>query len=569
MTNCISWVTLTLIFLCAQAALGQSIPTANETPAVAEDSEMIAAQMASIGMAIEGLKRLENQIEGAPEGIRVLVQRRADDQERLIAEELSRLAQAITRTASEGGITDATKEQVIAWLELMLPRVSRYVTRNFAEIVERLAEETALSPSEAAASAIEIDQAMRKNVRAYTAFNRILDDLAGLGVDVTEGRTALIDRVRETAEMLATAVKIDSERLQKLRYRINVAPDDADLQTLVRVADLKRDSYARMLGDLSNLLNDLGDDPSRYRSVALLVTGDVSSQILDTGVVATLAKQWSKAGWDWVVTNGLGTTIKVFVLLLLLVGFRSVSRLVRRGVERALTRSTLSTLLRGMIVSIVGNIIMAVGIMIVLSQVGISVGPLLAGLGVLGFIVGFALQDTLGNFAAGMMILMYRPYDVEDVISAAGVTGKVDNMSLVYTTILTFDNQKLIVPNRKIWGDVIQNVTAQKQRRVDLGFSISYSDDVEKAEKLLADIVAEHELTLDEPAPVVKLQTLTSSSVDFIVRPWVKTSDYWSVYWDITREVKLRFDREGISIPFPQQDVHHHYEQVPAGAPTP
>jgi small conductance mechanosensitive channel len=221
-----------------------------------------------------------------------------------------------------------------------------------------------------------------------------------------------------------------------------------------------------------------------------------------------------------------------------------------------MSRVNLSVLLRHMIVSTAANLVMFLGIMLALSQLGISLGPLLAGLGVLGFIIGFALQDTLGNFASGMMILIYRPYDVGDVIEAAGVSGKVEDMSLVYTVIHTFDNQKMVVPNSKIWGDVIRNVTSQTIRRVDLVFSISYGDDIEKAEQVLKDIVDNHSLTLDDPAPTIKVHSLGDSSVDFIVRPWVKSEDYWNVYWDLTREVKMRFDTEGISIPFPQRDVH-------------
>ena len=129
-------------------------------------------------------------------------------------------------------------------------------------------------------------------------------------------------------------------------------------------------------------------------------------------------------------------------------------------------------------------------------------------------------------------------------------------MSLVSTTITTFDNQTLVVPNSKIWGDVIKNVTAQKVRRVDLVFGIGYGDDVEHAERVLNDIMEGHEKVLDKPEAVVKLHELGDSSVNFVVRPWVRTEDYWSVHWDITREVKLRFDREGISNPFPQRDVH-------------
>ena len=205
------------------------------------------------------------------------------------------------------------------------------------------------------------------------------------------------------------------------------------------------------------------------------------------------------------------------------------------------------------------------GILIALSQLGIQLAPLLAGFGIVGFIMGFALQDTLSNFASGVMVLVYRPFDVGDIIEAGGVMGKVSEMSLVSTTILTFDNQKLVVPNNKIWGDVIRNVTAQRVRRVDMTFGIGYSDDISHAERILTDIVVSHEHVLKDPEPVIKLHNLGDSSVDFVVRPWVKTENYWNVYWDITRRVKEGFDEEGISIPFPQRDVHLHQESLPAG----
>jgi len=192
--------------------------------------------------------------------------------------------------------------------------------------------------------------------------------------------------------------------------------------------------------------------------------------------------------------------------------------------------------------------------------VGISLAPMLAGLGVAGFIVGFALQDSLGNFAAGAMILIYRPFDVDDLVEVPGASGLVKKMNLVSTTITTLDNQTLVVPNSKIWGDVIKNVTAQKVRRVDLEIGIGYGDDIEHAERVLVEIVNGHEKILAKPEPKIKLHTLADSSVNFIVRPWTKTDDYWDVYWDILREVKLRFDREGISIPFPQRDVHVYSE---------
>ena len=154
------------------------------------------------------------------------------------------------------------------------------------------------------------------------------------------------------------------------------------------------------------------------------------------------------------------------------------------------------------------------------------------------------------------MILFYKPFDVDDWVDVSGVVGKVKSMTLVTTTIMTPDNKLMIVPNNSIWGNIITNVTGSSERRVDLEFGIGYEADIDKAQKVLNEIMAEHKLVLKDPEPAVHLHELADSSVNFICRPWVKTADYWTVFWDITREVKLRFDKEGISIPFPQWDVH-------------
>ena len=186
-------------------------------------------------------------------------------------------------------------------------------------------------------------------------------------------------------------------------------------------------------------------------------------------------------------------------------------------------------------------------------------GPLLAAIGAAGLVIGFALQGTLSNFASGIMIMVYRPFDVGDVISAAGTTGKVIGMNLVTTLVRTFDNQSIFIPNNKVWGDVITNVTANPTRRVDMKFGIGYGDDIERAREVLLEVVTSHEKVLADPAPVVQVGELGDSSVNFIVRPWSRTEDYWEVFWDVTREVKARFDAEGISIPFPQRDLHVHH----------
>jgi small conductance mechanosensitive channel len=267
---------------------------------------------------------------------------------------------------------------------------------------------------------------------------------------------------------------------------------------------------------------------------------------------------WSETLWGSLVESGPGLFFQLILFLLIVFAFYKLANLAQRLTETALQKPgvTLSQLMQRMVLLIVRNTILVIGVLIALSQLGISLGPLLAGLGVVGFIVGFALQDTLSNFAAGMLILTYRPFDVGDLVEAGGVSGLVSHMSLVNTTILTLDNQTIIVPNGKIWGDVIKNVTAQKIRRVDLVFGISYTDDIPKTEKVLQEIIDSHEAVLKDPEPMIRLHELGDSSVNFIVRPWVKTDDYWETYWAITRAVKMRFDKEGISIPFPQRDVH-------------
>ena len=203
------------------------------------------------------------------------------------------------------------------------------------------------------------------------------------------------------------------------------------------------------------------------------------------------------------------------------------------------------------------------GFIAAISVLGINVGPLLAGIGATGFIIGFALKDTLSNFAAGIMILMYRPYDVGDLVEIGDTFGTVDAMTIVSTTLKTLDNQKVVVPNNMIWGDKITNATGSDKRRVDMVFGIGYDDDIAKAQRILEEIVQKHESVLKNPEPVVRVHELADSSVNFAVRPWVKTDDYWDVYWDITRSVKERFDAAGVSIPFPQQDVHMHQVTSP------
>ena len=319
---------------------------------------------------------------------------------------------------------------------------------------------------------------------------------------------------------------------------------------------------------LAELLEERGVLVEKMKAVMGSLTakgGDASSYDLFVSGLPThitgAAGLWAMAKrWFTSEEGGLKWAKRILAFLGILFIARIVSRIAARITARALsaTRGQTSALLREFLVNAVRKVVFFIGFVIALEQLGIDIGPLLAGIGVMGFVVGFALQGTLSNFASGIMILLYRPYDVGDLIKAAGVTGRVAEMNLVSTTIRTMDNQRVIVPNSTIWGDVIVNLDGEDRRRVDMTFGIGYSDDIPKAEQILNDIVKSHPMVLEDPAPVVKLHELADSSVNFTVRPWSTPAQYWDVYWDVTRAVKERFDAEGISIPFPQRDVHVH-----------
>ena len=415
-----------------------------------------------------------------------------------------------------------------------------------------------LTPADLVALEAKREQLTARLLAMYDALVVNLELSRNLDVAVAEQRAYLEESLPAVAESLSVSLEDSLDRVSRVNAQLGVLPEDADLAARLKIADDRVTWLAATLSSVVGLLDKLELDNAAYKEQLIAVTGAVTTDIFDIDVLQGLLGRWFGGVGDWFVENlpQLLFSLLLFVLVVWLA--MMLSRITRRLVTEGLKRSNLglSRLLKNMIISTAANLVLLLGILFGLAQIGISVGPLLAGLGIAGFIVGFALQDTLGNFASGMMILLYRPYDVGDLIEAGGVFGKVSHMSLVNTTILTVDNQTLVMPNTKIWGDVIKNVTAQKIRRVDMVFGIGYGDDIPKAEKVLKDIIESHEKVLEDPEPVVRLHTLNESSVDFIVRPWVKTDDYWDVYWDVTRAVKMRFDEDGISIPFPQRDVH-------------
>ncbi|WP_373017383.1 mechanosensitive ion channel family protein [Thiomicrorhabdus sp.] len=251
--------------------------------------------------------------------------------------------------------------------------------------------------------------------------------------------------------------------------------------------------------------------------------------------------------------------IKIALALLIFVVGRIVVKFIVKLIRKLLGRTgTMDTMLINFVASIINAVLLLFVIVASLDQLGVDTTSLVALIGAAGLAIGLALQGSMQNFAAGVMILVFKPFKSGDFIDAGGVTGVVEAMQIFSTTMRTGDNKEIIVPNGAIYSGPITNFSARDTRRVDMVFGIGYDDDIRKAKAILEKLVSEDERILKDPEPVIALSELGDSSVNFVVRPWVKSGDYWAVLWDMNEKVKLTFDEEGISIPYPQMDVHLH-----------
>ena len=225
-------------------------------------------------------------------------------------------------------------------------------------------------------------------------------------------------------------------------------------------------------------------------------------------------------------------------------------------VVKLLKKSKMDDMLISFVASITKTILLLFVAIAALNKLGIDTTSLIALLGAAGLAVGLALQNSLQNFAAGVMLIVFRPFKAGDFVELAGVAGVVENIGIFSSVLRTGDNRELIIPNGAIYGGIITNYSARSTRRVDMVFGVDYDDDLKVAKELLRAIILADDRVLSDPEPVVAVSELADFSVNFIVRPWVKSADYWPVLWDTTEKVKLEFDAQGLSIPYPQIDIH-------------
>ena len=262
---------------------------------------------------------------------------------------------------------------------------------------------------------------------------------------------------------------------------------------------------------------------------------------------------------EWVKTTETLLTqfgFKLIAAVLIFIIGRWIARVLQNTLEKGMLKAKIDPVLVTFTVNMAYAALMVFVVLAALGQLGVQTTSFIAVLGAAGLAVGLALQGSLSNFAAGVMIIIFRPFKIGDYVEGGGTAGVVKNIHIFTTTLTTPDNKRVIVPNSKMMGDNITNYSAEGTRRVDLTASISYGDSIDKARAVLAELLDKDPRILKDPAPFIGVSAMAESSIDFAVRPWVKVEDYWAVFFDLNEAVKKRFDEEGLTIPFPQRDVH-------------
>lgn len=255
---------------------------------------------------------------------------------------------------------------------------------------------------------------------------------------------------------------------------------------------------------------------------------------------------------EWATFYG----IKIIAAVIIFVVGRWIAKLLRNILEKMMRKGKVDETLISFISHLTYILLLVIIVIAALNQLGIQTTSFIAIIGAAGLAVGLALQGSLANFAAGVLMIIFRPFKVGDYVEAGGTAGTINEIN-IFTTVLTSpDNRVIIVPNAKITGDNIVNYSAKDKRRLDLVFGVDYGDNLQRVKNVLNDVLAGESRVLKDPAPMVGVLELADSSVNFAVRPWVQTSDYWPLFFELKETIKKRFDEEGISIPFPQHDVH-------------
>lgn len=363
--------------------------------------------------------------------------------------------------------------------------------------------------------------------------------------ELTEVSGIWLDHVREKTAEIA--------RAQAKRVGSADPKDEQAVRSIARMVEQR----ARLLERYTLVVDSLerkGGDQGLVQKLRSYRQGILYEE---TALASTKAIFGAFVEWLGRTDGGIALLQRIFVAFLALGLIVLAARIARGFVKLWISRSKrISKLLQAFIVGAFFWLFILAGIIVVLASIDVDITPLFALIGGASFILAFAFQDTLGNLASGLMIMINQPFDEGDYIEVGGVGGTVRNVSMVGTTVATPDNRVIVVPNKNVWGNVIVNASASETRRVDLVFSASYEDPIQEVLAVLNEQVAGHPRVLADPPPDIRPNELGASAVNYVCRPWVNADDYWDVKCELTQSVKEAFDARGLTMPFPQQEVH-------------
>jgi small conductance mechanosensitive channel len=529
---------LTIVLPATALSADKAVTTAN--PEIPQDD---------LGLKLKPLKRAELKVEtDAWQGLLEAKVKEISTAEIAVKDKLREVSSAealetaldkvdkAKSKAAEPGADDAAKQQLLEAEQAVKDAV--VAAREAVERVTGNSETTRVTAL--AAKLAEEEAAAKKARQAALGKQEVAEESA-------EAAAADSEEEASPSETDGTREKIDAAVAKRNRDRDNLLAYLADLRgeqtSLIDRTNLAIEAFELKGGKV--------EEVEEYRQYVTAVAG-IEVDVTD------LSATWATlTGWLLSEEGGLRWAKNIGLFLAIVFAAMFLARIVGKAIERVMARSSqTSQLLGDFLVVTSRRLVQAIGVLIGLAALEVNVGPLLAVIGAAGFVIAFALQNSLGNFASGILVMVFKPFDVGDVVEIGGVLGTIKSMNLLSVLIHTPDNKAVIIPNNNVWSDSITNVTGTDTRRVDLVFGIGYGDDMEKAQGIMEQVVSEHPLVLKDPEPVVRVHALADSSVNFVCRPWVKTDDYWDVFWDVTRTVKERFDQNGVSIPFPQQDIH-------------
>lgn len=532
----------------------------------------ITAGASAQNAALEAIELKRGQIEqimsavnAAPEHSRDGLHVRADN----LARELGTLMLgfpielfALDTEATESSVQAALNEeseQFVAHLDWF----KSFLAQRFENLQIRIRDERARFDKYENSAIAGISRVFQQDLRnASAAHIDLLVRLLELGERIGRPDEATASKLRSSisvaAEGMSGQILLDATTLRGLRNMRRSDPANTELVNAERAIERNQVRNIGSLELLIGLMERLQLNTSSYRALLLAERGAIGVDILNRDVFVNLLGNRLQTARETVWSEGPNVVFKALVAISIVIAAYLLARFVRRIVTALVQRESvkLHRLMESILIGLSFGIVFVIGLVAALSTIGISLMPMLAGLGVAGIVIGFALQDTLSNFAAGWMILIYRPYDVDDHIIAGGAEGIVKRMNLVSTTIATFDNQRLMIPNSKIWGDVITNLTANRTRRVSIPVRVSYGEDLDRVEQILRDEIAAHEGILGTPPPNVFVDKMGTSEVVMGTHAWVRTPDFWTLMRSLTKRLRQRLAEEGVEIPLPQQDIY-------------